>query len=81
MAKSLTVEVTPKLTVDRETADVCVRLVNWFLDEHEDMQLELLCDDHGARWAITSGPTEPSKDGCAKQERAKFRKLAGLEGE
>lgn len=38
-ATDLTIEVTAKLTVDRETAEGCLRMLEWYANDHNELML------------------------------------------
>ncbi|MBQ9005978.1 MAG: hypothetical protein IJ092_06360 [Atopobiaceae bacterium] len=97
MVKSINVEIMPKLTVDLETAQVCVKLLNWFLESDDRYRLALAWnnDEGGKRWELTDEPVtlkttmdelsataKAAVDAAdAEMQRKKFRKLARLEDE
>lgn len=87
LVKSVTVEVHPKMAVDLDTAKVCMKLVDWFLEANDGYMLvgggcehEIAADDeleHRFR-EYFKGRYDGAK---TDEERAKWRKLAGLEDE
>lgn len=60
IAKRVFVEVQPRLVVDLDTAKVCMRLVDWFLDANDDYRLEV--GDDG-KWHLTDEPLVPATGG------------------
>lgn len=62
--RSLTVKVNPKLSIDLDTARVCVKLLDWFLECNEGYRLELVENDahDGVEWALTGGPAKPGSE-------------------
>ena len=87
MTKSITVEVHPRLVADLDTAKVCMKLVDWFLEANEEYKLVGVGCEH----EITTDAEQEHRfreyfngrfDGAeTDEERKKWRKLAGLEDE
>ena len=85
IAKSISVEVKPKLTVDLETAQACMTLVNLFLESNGEYWLARSKDG----WRLTTDEEQEHEyrsyfmgryDGAkTDEERMKWRRLAGLE--
>lgn len=85
--KSITIEVHPRMVCDLDTAKVCMKLVDWFLEANEEYRLVGGGCEHG----ITTDAEQEHRfreyfrgryDGAVTDdERAKWRKLAGLEDE
>lgn len=72
----MTIEVKPKLAVDLDTARVCVKLVDWFLECNEGYRLELAENDahDGVEWRLTDEPAPRA----GEQVRLRMR-MADLE--
>lgn len=80
MLNSINLEVRPTITVDLETARVCVKLVNWFLEANEDWRLSIVNGGDHAEYALTDEPVMRSAVIPADRESVEhYRKLAGLE--
>lgn len=55
---NVTLNVKPVLTVDLETARVCLKLVNWFLDANDRYRLSISNDGDGPVWVLTDRPIQ-----------------------
>ena len=88
MVKSIMVDVKPKITVDIETAKVCIKLVNWFRESNDGYYLASAGVNE---WVITSN--DEFEEGTrlyfrgrydearTDEDRAKWRRLAKVEDE
>jgi len=87
VVKSISVEVKPRITVDLDTAETCLKLVNWFLESDDRYYIVRGADG----WAITSNDEFDREmrlyfrgrydEARTDEDRAKWRRLAKVEDE